>query len=357
MPNSWNIREIRDFSDFLLLREQWDGLLPSLPFYSHAYVQAWWEAFGQDLHWRVLVVQENDQVRAIFPFTLTTPRYHGIPVRQLAFFRNQHILRSDALLSPAHARQCLHVLLDYLRQRGGDWDLLLLDNVPENSPLFTHVRDQAQHVGLKTQGWTAARQHRFLPISGTWEDYLQQRSSNFRWQMKKFQKRLQQAGDLRIERVSDRQAMQAALPQIFALEQRSWQGQESGAAMQDADRVFQAGLLQHLPGEYWLLRMGETLAASITTLCHDDVLYVFTTYYAPEHAAAAPGAVLYFEMLKSAWERGMKGIDFNGDSHAFRRWTPHSKAHHRLHIYSDRYRGRLLHLAKQIRDHVRKPPH
>lgn len=362
LSQTWMVNDIQSPLEFSALKPVWDELLACQPdgsvFWCHDYVRAWREAFGQNLDWHILTVAESQQIHGIFPLTCASRNYYGAPIRQMGFFHNHHVLRSNAILRPGSEKKCFRAILAYLIQHRRDWAVLLLDNIPESSPLFQVAVSVANEIDYKITAWKPSRNHCFLPIAGTWEDYLAQRSGNFRWQIKKFQRRLQQLGTVRIEHLSDRDQMLKVLPEIFRLEQRSWQGQESGSAMHDSDRRFQELLLRYLPdecrGEYWLLYLNNELVASITTLRYRELLYVFTTYYAPEHASAAPGMVLYFEMLKSAWHSDLKGIDFNGDSHAFRRWTPISQPHYRLHIYSNSYTGGLIRFSKRLRDHVRE---
>lgn len=337
------------------LKAEWDRLhklgVAATIFWDHAYVTAWWKAFRGVATQYTLVVRRDGDAVAIFPFMKAVWTVKGVPLRQLSFIRNEHVLRSDALMS-GDAAACMTAVLEHLKGNSWGWDILYLENTPESSGLYPRIAQIALQLGFPTDPWRRARTHRVLPISGTWDEYLSGRSSNFRWQIKKFRKRLEALGVIDIERIHTRAGLLAFLPELFELEKKSWQGQGSDSAMDAASQQFCRLLISDMPddklGEFWAMRVDGRLIAAITLLRLGRVLSVFTTYFDPDMAATSPGTLLYFEMLKSAWARGEHVIDFNGDSDAFQRWTSQGIKHFRLRIYSCNWYGRALYYARSL---------
>lgn len=337
------------------LKGEWDRLhklgAAATIFWDHAYVSAWWAAFHENATQYTLVVRRDGEAVAIFPFMRAIWTVRGMPMRQLSFIRNEHVLRSDALIA-IDASTCTKAVLQHLKDNRWAWDVLYLENTPESSEIYPRIAEVAQQLGFPTDPWRRARTHRILPVTGTWDGYLSGRSSNFRWQMKKFRKRLDALGTIEIERIHTRTELLAFLPELFQLEKKSWQGQGSDSAMDTASQEFCRLLVSDMPddklGEFWAMRANGRLIAAITLLRLERVLSVFTTYFDPEMAAASPGTLLYLEMLKSAWSRGERIIDFNGDSVAFQRWTSQTVNHFRLRIYSCSWYGRALHYARSL---------
>lgn len=353
VENALEIEIITTTQKLEQLKPEWERLrkLHNAPtiFLDHAYVMAWWSSFGSEATQYTFVVRRSGTVVAIFPFMKTRWTVSGVPIRRVSFIINAHVLRSDALVAD-DAGVCIAAVLRHLRRDRWSWDIFDLENIPENSVLYPLLMQAAQQNGFAADEWRRARTHRLLPVVGTWDEYLRGRSGNFRWQIKKFRKRLEAHGNPEVERIYSRAAMLAFLPQLFELEKRSWQGQGSHSSMGDADLKFCELLFSDMPedrlGEFWAMRINGRLVAAITLLRLERVLYVFTTYYDPDLASASPGTLLYFEMLKSAWERGEKAVDFNGDSAAFQRWTSEGINHFRLRIYSRNWFGRALYCAR-----------
>jgi len=351
--NALDVETITTIQGLEQLKPEWERLRKShnapTIFLDHAYLMAWWNAFGSTAEQYTIVVRRGGEIVAIFPFMKAHWAVMGVPVRQLSLIRNAHVLRSDALIADT-VEACIDAVLRHLDSDRWSWDILYLENIPESSVLYLHLAPVAQTLGFTADVWRPARTHRLLPVVGTWDEYLGGRSSNFRWQIKKFRKRLEAHGVPEIEHIQSRVALLAFFPELFALEKKSWQGQGSHSSMDDADLKFCKLLITDMPddrlSECWAMRINGRLVAAITMLRLERVLYVFTTYFDPDFASASPGTLLYYAMLKSAWERGEKAVDFNGDSAAFQRWTSEGINHFRLRIYSRNWFGRALCYAR-----------
>jgi CelD/BcsL family acetyltransferase involved in cellulose biosynthesis len=350
-----DVTVVRDFAGLRALREPWHALAARTPgatlFDGPGWHLAWWRAFGHGASLHVLAARRGGELVAIAPLALRVERSHGVPVRWLGPFRNRHTLRSDWLLGDV-PRTALAAMLARLRGEAARWDVLLLENVPDDAPLVSGLETAARIAGLDAESWQSGRQLRFLPIAGGFGEYLHARSSNFRWQTKKSWKRLAARGAVEIEHFVESSAIHARLADVFALESRAWQGRDADSALRADDRAFQRALLEELApdasGELWLLRCGDRLVAALTLLGGPQQLHVFTTYYDEDFADASPGTLLQLEMLRSAWERGVAEIDFHGDTPAFARWTDHLRSHRTARVWSPSLRARLLRAGRRL---------
>jgi CelD/BcsL family acetyltransferase involved in cellulose biosynthesis len=350
-----DVTVVRDLAGLRALREPWHALAARTPgatlFDGPGWHLAWWRAFGHGASLHVLAARREGELIAIAPLTLRVERIHGVPVRWLGPFRNRHTLRSDWLLGDTPGT-ALAAMLSRLRGDAGRWDVLLLENVPDDAPLVSELATAARGAGLDAEVWQSGRRLRFLPLAGGFDEYLRTRSSNFRWQTKKSRKRLAARGALAIERVVEGSAIEARLSDVFALESRAWQGRAAESALDFDDRAFQRALLEELApdasGELWLLRCGDHIVAALALLGGPQRLHVFTTYYDEDFADASPGTLLQLEMLRSAWERGVAEVDFHGDTPAFARWTDHARSHRTARVWSPSLRARLLRAGRRL---------
>jgi CelD/BcsL family acetyltransferase involved in cellulose biosynthesis len=353
----WEI--VRDAAQLEPLAGEWDRLVRqcrhATVFAGYEFNRALWSCFEEDLPLRALVRRSGGDLAGVLPLVRRTVRLHGLPHRECGFFRNQHTLR-NALLLRSRDESEWAALLAALRDAGG-WDVLLLENVCADAPSLAAIGRGARACALPCDPWESARAHRFAAVEGSWSDYLATRSRSFRWQLKKHARRASELGPVEITRLDERRAMAAALPDVFALERRSWQGAEGTSAMGDRDRAFHERLIERLPddqlGELWLLRIAGSLAASLRMLRLRSTLFVHTTYYDRARRDASPGTLLFEAMMRSAWERGAFEVDFHGDTPFFRRWSTGAKAHVSTRIYRGAY-GAALHRARQALRFLRR---
>jgi CelD/BcsL family acetyltransferase involved in cellulose biosynthesis len=353
-PGQIQVECITQFDELLALRSVWDDLLAQYPaatfFLNHAWVCEWWRCFGAPHKLFLLVLKHHGKIIGIAPFMQSLWFVHGIPVRRISFFHNRHTLRGDTLF-PVAPQMCVQAMLDYLKQRQGEWDELYWANVPASSTLYCVAPDCAAQQGLSFDPWEPGRKHNALPITDTWQDYLMRRTRHFRKSYNNMRNRLNGLGHLELEHRVGRSAMLQVLPELFDLERRSWHGQDQDVAMSDADREFHRRLIERLPedeGQIYLLRLEGRAIAAVILLQKCDTLYAVTTYHDADLRSASPGTMLFFDVFKSIWEqRNFKEMDFNGDTDFIRHWQPETRQHYSMRIYSSRPYGRFLRVTRR----------
>jgi CelD/BcsL family acetyltransferase involved in cellulose biosynthesis len=91
---------------------------------------------------------------------------------------------------------------------------------------------------------------------------------------------------------------------------------------------------------------GRRIATSYGAV-YDRRLFLFKTGYDPEYATGSPFKVLTCFAIQAAYAEGLREVDFLGDSEPWKlEWTPTSRAHDWLFVFSGTKRARLLHSLK-----------
>lgn len=338
------------------IADWWQSLVDDHPeatvFAGPGFNTALWDAFGSGATRRVFTLHRGGVARSIVPLALTTERRGVLPYRQLAFLRNRHTLRNLPLIGEAD-------LVPLLRLMAEEAETLFFENVP--AALGPSILAAAESAGLMDGGIQQGRHHCRIELTQGWRAYLGTRSGNFRWQLKKRARQAAALGTVEAQRINTRTELRAALPLVFALEARAWQGSDAGAAMDDADRGFHARLVDTLPdrelGELWLLRIGARIAAAIRLLRRHDVLYVHAMYYDPELASISPGTLLFARMLEEVAGDGLAAVDCHGDTPFFRRWATETKPHVTIRLFRRSGYGRVLMTARRLVRTLRERAH
>ena len=182
------VRKLQNQEEFLQLRESWDHLLQKCehktPFSTFEWLWTWWKHFGQNKELYVLTVEDEGELLAIAPLM----RSRRGPFRMLEFLGTG---RSDylnfILMDKHHA--ALHAVIGYLADHQAEWDLISLQDWASDSPFLKIWRQL-----IVSTGWTQQQEvsavSPFLPCQGTWEEYLQSKSTKHRKNLKRLDKQV-----------------------------------------------------------------------------------------------------------------------------------------------------------------------
>src|SRR5439155_13304922 len=159
----------------------------------------------------------------------------------------------------------LSLLLAALRARAAEWDILWLRDMPLAPLEQTAFRAAVAAAGLEgaLRPWDLAP---YLDTTAGWADYLARRSANFRSDLKRKRRRLEEAGPVTIERHRDPAALEAALAEAAAIEAASWKAEAGTARMAEPRglaffRAAAAALAAAGQAELWVLRCGGPAVA------------------------------------------------------------------------------------------------
>lgn len=173
------VRVITDRAVFSRFRRRWDAALKEYPmasiYVSHQWLDAMWEAYGDEIHGRVVVIDDAMGPCALAPMMGLRYRYRGLSIPAVGPLDHMRSSRSDIPLIRDHAI-CVELLRNYTKNWGAS--LWHLDRFPEKSEIFQ----------LLVSDWDTARriEHYENPVaaivdtSTSWQEYLEGKSRNFR---------------------------------------------------------------------------------------------------------------------------------------------------------------------------------
>lgn len=230
----------------------------------------------------------------------------------------------DRETNPRFALDCL---LDGLAQL--NVHSLWLDWVPDDRPEWQLLIDLAQN-----RGWGCQSNKKFqvgitrLPAS--WNEFELSLSKNSRKRVRAELKRLNEAGSLRLQVVSDYSPieLESALQTALGIELRSWKGRSGSAiACQAAVQSYflDACLALHSTGNLrlFLLRLNDQAIAFDLGDQFRDTYRSWKVSYLPDFASYSPGHVLNQLVIKHfIQEASIKVCDSVGPmTDANRRWS------------------------------------
>jgi CelD/BcsL family acetyltransferase involved in cellulose biosynthesis len=157
-----------------------------------------------------------------------------------------------------------------------------------------------------------------ITIRGTFEEYWARRGKNLRHNLKRQRNQLAQQGiECRVEAVTSRSDVAAAVAEYAKLETAGWKA-ESGTAVRSGDRQgrFYRQLLEdhcvQRHGRIYQLRLGGRIAAADLCIDNGSTLVVLKTSYDETMSNLSPALLMRQEYFRELFGAGLRRIEFYG---------------------------------------------
>jgi hypothetical protein len=221
-------------------------------------------------------------------------------------------------------------LVDEVRRakRDGDsaWDMLFLSGVFEGSPLFEAIIRQFRREYVVGVGPTMGRH--VASLEGGFEDWLENRSSKFRHNLRRARRQADEAGvDFEYHRVAGDETASWSdhLSRIRALERESWKGREGSGIATGPMYTFYRRMIP-------MLAEDEALRVSYVTLDGVDIAYCFggvlgdlyrglQLSYHDDYGDLSPGNLAQWVMLEGLADEGIATYDMGQSMDYKERWS------------------------------------
>ena len=198
------ILEINDIAELKPWRADWRRLLESTPeadfFRTLDWLEVYWRHFGEDQNLRVLLMLEDDELVGVLPLTERTERTKAGPFRVLTY----PLQDWGALYGPvgSDVGRILHAGLRHVADTHREWDIVELRWVDAEEKNAELTERALREAGLPP---APAMSHTLIPradLRDGWESYWSGRSSNWRSNCRRNEKKVHNLGD--VEHISYR---------------------------------------------------------------------------------------------------------------------------------------------------------
>ncbi len=342
-------------------RTEWRELLASrpdsAPFVDEEWVAAWSQAFGP--REPLLVCDwEGGRLVGLGALHSLSESWAGRRTAVIQSLTNVESSRFEFLSSSG--RLDVQERLWRALCAAGQWDVIRVEHVPEDSPTLSAGIAVADALGWnRVVQETLVSPWRPLPRPpGAWDDGLKRK---FKANLRNRERRLQALGAVTFTVAGAGAEQRAALATFYAVESSGWKGERGTAiALQESTKAFFDGLQQRTARDVWIpiLSVGGRAAAAQLIRVHGRALFLLKTAYDPAFAPYAPGQLLTARVMRYGLEQGMEALDFLGEDMAWKQdWEPRLRRHYHLSLFSPSGRGRYAYWTRYgIRERAKQIP-
>jgi CelD/BcsL family acetyltransferase involved in cellulose biosynthesis len=330
------------------LRDSWTALwlrLPeATPFNSWEWTAAWLATLGRGVDARFVVLEDGATLRGILP--LADARRAGLPfvAPRTQRFCGVDLAYPDQLepvVDPADLPQFLELSLAAIFCEGGLPSTLSLPMVAEDSATqralsaLTRLRVSSRAVSVAP----------FLPVAGTFEEFLGTLSSNERYKIRSRTKKLLTGKGVEYGEVPDLTPVQAlSFLRTLHAKRAEQKGIESTFDT-DAVQDFHAELLRIFPRErviFRCLRKDAEVFAMFYGFVVANRMFYFQLGYDPKWSDSSPGLVLLSQTIRETFGLGCREYNFLQGNEPFKStWTKAARTLFDWTIYAPTLNGRL----------------
>jgi CelD/BcsL family acetyltransferase involved in cellulose biosynthesis len=345
------VSEIRDLASFEALATRWDSCVAEDPeggfFSSHAWFSSCVNAFAADKQLRILVLSDGDRVIGIAPLWQQVLIRRGVRVRAMSFIDTPETQQTDFIVASDDRDGVIRSFLDFLlAPAAAAWDVLELTRWPETSPNVAPLRRELVRRGIHCAESTSALLP-FIRITGSWEAFLQSKSSKFRKTHRNVVNRLERLAGVRVVRLSQPSDV-PLFETLRDVSSRSWKHEEgiSLSAETSRGRFFESVTRAAAKNNAWLGWILEAEGRPIAMeydLISNDVVHAIRSDFDGAYDAHSPGAYLEHQVIKSVFELGYREYNAGPGLAPYKlRWTDQSRRNLALTVYNRTLKARAL---------------
>lgn len=334
------------------LRPEWNGLLQQDParnlFLTHAWNRAWWHAFRSDKALRLLAIRCHGRLVGLAPYMLYTSRIGGMSARVLGTFTNPHVSRTNVLIAPGYSHAVARQIANYCKRSAHEWDVALLQQIPVASTWLQPFLEHATDIGLLPLPMQAGVSKCFLPITKSWDSYVEERGTHFRRNIGKTERRVAKGGTIAYRHCVDPVAAATDFAIFQDVESRSWKGAavdgvhlgtQGWAFQQEFATAYKDGI----SCDNWVVELDDRPVAIVHTVGYDRVNYCFQTLYDESTKDLYIGRAAVTRHFENVFRCGLyDALDLNGDSDFCKSWSTREQSFVSLQMFNRRPYSAML---------------
>jgi CelD/BcsL family acetyltransferase involved in cellulose biosynthesis len=343
------IQIVQSFEKLKLYADSWNDLAfkspQQLPMSSYAWVSSYFEHYVKaDESWICLFAYKDSELVGVLPLVVSPRYFLGFKVVLLLTRSSTQSCSIDILAKQGLENVVIPTLINAATKYYPNLIGIRLERIPENSPTIAALEHIADVNLIKEFDSVGA----YLKITGSFEEYRANLSSNFRSNLNKAAKKLHQLTGVKTTLLQGSKADVKYLSELIDVEIKSWKG-TTGTAICDSltDILFYKNLTPRLLEadflEWHILEAeGKIIAINLGVRLKRSIL-VWKLAYDPNYSKCSPGSILMEQVVKSACESDdIDEINLMTDHAWYDNWKMDKREYYNIRLYPRTFISFLL---------------
>ncbi len=334
-PAGLRIIDVRASDDLANHSGAWAALLlrssNASPMVSYPQISAFFETQLQiNEAWLCLFAYEGETMVGMLP--LIAARSVGVPGLSVLLMKTPYdILHTSGVgcLTPENREGILDVFVSYLNRMPGKWPVIRMRELLESDPTANCLK----RTGTRLRGiLTQCGRENHIVVPADFESYHAGLSSNFKRQLKRGTRKLEELGDIRfLCRESSRNTAEN-MKRFEDVEDKGWKGAGNSSIKAIAkNSVMYALAAERFQREGWMewnfIECGDKTIAAQFAVRIRRTLFLLKICYDDEYSSCSPGNLLIEKIIQNASETGNLGeINCVADCAWHRNWQMKERA-------------------------------
>lgn len=302
------IDEVSSASKWEEMHIEWEVLLHASDeddvFLSYDWLRSWWDVYGEGRKLLIITAREKGELVGVAPLMVST-------LGKLVKFHIAEFIGtgpSDRLgaLAKAGRQEVLGAIWKHLEEESR-WDALDLRDVRDGASTAKALRSSFPNAEMETGV------DPYIPLVGSYEDYVKGLSSNFRHSIIRSWKRLTEDHSARLEVLSSPGDMTRGFKTLLGLNALRWQDIGTSTLESAQMRQFLERAVRVLSPKGQIVfhtLLASDMAISVTLGFHYSGRYLYyLSGFNPEYQNYGPGRSLLVKIVEDSYARGLTEMD------------------------------------------------
>ena len=296
------------------------------------------------------VFEDQTHLKGIIPLMAYQEIVRFYPLRKISFVGREYSDRADLIIGKDKGK-VIEALMDYFSEDFLHWDVIHLEQIPEESDSIKMLRHCARKRGLLYECWEQTICP-YIVLDQELARMTEKRDSSFKKEIRKSARRLQDTGKVTFTRSITHENIDDLIETAAFVDKRSRKhGEGKTLFTNPVPREFLRDVAKVFAQRRWLdfatLELNEVPIAYEFHFRYKEKNFAYTGSYDQAYASFAPGTGLIFRLIQDSLEQGIKEYDLLQGGHDYKwRWTNQGRKHYQLMIINKTPSARLFHYLK-----------
>ena len=322
--NQFTVSKIQDVESFRLLKNDWNQVLEKADsgsiFLTHEWQYGWWNAFGTGKELNILTVTRGAILVGVAPLMISKKG----PIRIVEFVGTGLSDYLDFIISDPDQEAVLSSIFNYMYKDKSRWDVISLQSLDARNK----TSEKISSAGTNFQLLTTKRLYTIAPyvkIMSTWPEFLRSKNSQFRENLKKWERRTEKYGKCEVKRLTKDEIDEGLIDKLWEIEKASWKFQAGTALLRDTAR---RRFYQHVVEEFATSNRVQ-VSLLLVDLCpvsfqisffFRNKVFMYSCAYDMRYPHT--GSYLIAKVIQNSFDRGFSECDFMQGAESYKNvWT------------------------------------